>query len=724
MVSVTVVEPALIGEWCNGGQTLADQSGYNPGNQDGVASAGTGIGTATAVYNTDVPPLYAAVNNVTPGSYYCLTNNGTYAVTINGSSARGSSAYYPTFDDDINNGFSCAFWAKGVPGTYNAWVSKNGQNNNIPGWMFRQSTSDNIPSFTVRYAAGGQNNSDNPDMYNSVTVMNAPGYATNWHHYVGTYDGIAGLCKIYVDGRLSATLPNDYGPIASPIDSYLVIGGQDNADVDNATAPTVANYFTGEIFDVRMYNYPLAVSEVQSIYSNNPVAGNNTNLVVAADTPVIDLTNMGVVSISLPLGANASNAVTISVSNSNPNAVSIAGAPGNPFSYTFAVGAYPTLRLALNGLANGPATISASGAGLGSAQAAVDCYGPQLVARWFVGLSNQFDYSGFMPAHTHDAAAVMGAASGDTLVAGGALFTGAGATPAGFPGASLSLNAAYSVVISNSDAASDMLAGGSGGVPTLDPGYQSTFDDVIANRFTIAFWENCPAAPSQGNWATFVSKGGDDNMGFQVRKNGSGNNNTDDYNMHYSGSHVNDITTTPSQLFANTWTHVAIVHDGFAGYRAIYINGVLEMEQTADFGPWSQAKNHHLIIGSEEQPSGASYVLYPDDEDNSYLKGSIYDFRVYNYALASSQISQLMTYASPTLSAKPVSGGKVQLSWSSLYPGYAVETNSVLTSNGSGWAINPNLTPPLTGALENGQFVVTDTLGAGPAYYRLVFVPQ
>lgn len=534
MVAVQVVEPALIGWWFNGSQTLNDQSGYlgapGSGVEDGVAST-TAIGGGTATYIQDAPANYPAATT------YALTNSGNNCVSIEGTSLRDtSSTYTPTFDDDLDMGFSCAFWAKGVPSKTNGWFSKNGQYANVAGWMMRNQ-GGNLASFTVRYAAGAQNNEENPDMDNSTNAFNATGFnpTSTWHHWAGTYDGVAGLTKLYVDGNLSATLPNNYGPIAAPVDSCLVIGAVDNADNQNTTAaPAFANFFNGEMFDVRMYNYPLAASEVQSIFAYNPASP--VNLSVVADTPVIDLTNTGMVSITLPTmpqgNSPISQTVVIRVTNSNPAVVSIAGEAQSIFNITIPSGsAYQTVRLVLTGLANGSSTISAGAiAGgstvYGSAQATVNVYGPQLVARWFVGLSNLFEYSGFRAAHAHDGTAVTGASGGNSAAT--ALYTPAGvanSAPPGFPGASVTNPTTYSIIIDNSDGVQGCLF--ANGSTTVDPAYQSTFDNVLANHFTVAFWANLPTVANQGNWTAIVGKGGEpasDNgdKGWQVRKDGTG----------------------------------------------------------------------------------------------------------------------------------------------------------------------------------------------------------
>ena len=48
----------------------------------------------------------------------------------------------------------------------------------------------------------------------------------------------------------------------------------------------------------------------------------------------------------------------------------------------------------------------------------------------------------------------------------------------------------------------------------LDAGYAPTFDDVIAHQFSVSFW----AKGMPGTWNPFVSKRGEEAIGWQVRR--------------------------------------------------------------------------------------------------------------------------------------------------------------------------------------------------------------
>jgi hypothetical protein len=691
VTAVSVIEPQIVGQWFTGAQSPADNINYDgPDAHDGAGSAvGTTIGAATVLYTNSVPPGFPA------GSSLFL--NGTYAVTINGTSTKGS-GYYPTFDANLAGGFSVSYWALGtVNGSWGPWLSKGartGTQGNLPGWSVREYNNLNIPTFTINET------DDNayPDYEGSPTTVNGT-FATTWHHFVATWDSWSGMRKLYVDGNLSDWLGNDYGPLPAPTYDYLAIGGEDSCGGtpnNGVTVPTIDNNcFKGAMYDVRVYNYALSASEVQNVMNPNVT----TTLKAAADTPVIDQGYTGTVSLSLPPGANVSAPVTVWVTNGNPSVVSIAGESTSVFSLMFPAGAYPSEQLSLTGLSEGQATISvggSSGSGFTPASATNQVYAPDhLTGRWLVGATNLTEYSGFQPAGTHDG----------TLVGTVPATIWTNDVPAGFPGRSILFNAAYGVKVNNSAA--------------TDAGYQSSFDDVMAHKFTVTFWTK---TGNSGSWTPWMTKRGDDGIGFQIRKYSTGAG-IEDFALRQTQSHsytqsgsgaVEDLRTTSSKLFDNKWHLVAAIWDGYNGIRQFLVDGQLDpgMYLTGDYATYALARNHHLTIGTEENTTvGGAW-----GNQNSYLSGMMYDVRIYNYPLTALQVSALMTPPTgPRLTAQLV-GSQVLLSWSSAYPGYVVQTAPAVKTSGTAWS-----TPGLTVTLQNGQYTATDSApGASPKFYRLV----
>jgi len=691
-----VITPAIIGHWLTGGQNLSDTANYvGQYVHDGYASSGTSIGTATAHYANDAPAAFLTPNP----SLYCLdltANN--YAVTISNSSTlvTGSTPdanYQPTFDDKIANAFSVTFWAKGPIGSWNPWVSKQGDVSGAHGWSVRQHGGDSYPSFTLRDTPDNPN-ADPANSANLVNAFGSPTFQTSWHHFAATYDGQAGVRKLYIDGQMSASSPQDYGPMGVAYASYLTLGGVDNCSADLTAAgnssPNIGSYFVGKLFDVRMYNYPLGLSEIQAIMA----PANAAAFTAAADTPALTVGDTGTISFSLPAGANASQSITVTVNNGNPSALSIVGAPPSPFTLTFPAGAYPTEKLPVTGLSQGAATITVSAPGFTSASATVNVYAKQLVGHWIVGAQSLAEVSGFMPAGTHD-----GFATGTPSSL--AYATGTGNVPTGFKGYSILFNQSYAVRIMNSSAV----------IPAQpnSAGYQPTFDDLLNNHMTIAFWLKATTGAQANNSTAFVSKCGTTyEIGYQVRRNGS---TADaDFTIRQDSWHGFDEDTSGAiTVMDGNWHHVAAVYDGAAGTRQVYVDGALDsgINLVGDFGPYTMARNHYLDIGSDEQ----NIVSAPASGNNGYLSGNMYDVRIYNYALSQSAVQALTVPSAPTLTIQQISATQVQLSWSTSYGGYSVLTSSSVTG--------PWGAASLTVTSQNGQFVATDTIGAGDKFYLL-----
>lgn len=690
VASVNVILPQMVGHWLTGASNLVDTALYiGSGVHDGVASpANSGsIGSATAKYTNSVPPGFP------PGGSLFL--DGTYAVTINGSSTLGS-GYYPTFDTTIAEGFSVAFWAEGLPnGAWGPWISKHGEIGNDPGWSVLEYNNINAPCFTINKTA------DNayPNTEGSSTYI--ANFGTAWHHFVATWDNWTGLRKLYVDGQLSLWVGQDYGPLPPASNDYLVIGGEDLAGVpSSATSKIDANCFKGAMYDVRVYNYALSAGEVKTVMMPSGV----TTLAAAADTKVIDQGTTGTVSFSLPPGATASGPVTVTVANNNPTVASIAG---GITSVTFPMGSPTnTMKLTLNGLSDGQATITVSAPGLTSASATVQVLAPShLVGRWLVGAGNLTEYSGFQPAGTHDGTVMPTTQSVSWASDAPADYLGHQ-----FPGRAILFNGSDAVLINNS--------------AKWDAGYASSFDEDIGMKFTVTFWTK---GPDQANWVAFVSKRGDDGIGWYVRRYNSKH---EDFALRQTALHgqstgasIEDMNNSgTSLLFDSKWHHCAAVWDGYAGTRVFYVDGAQDdgMSLAGDFGPNALASNHHLVFGGEEANTVLSTPLSTTWSHQNGLIANLselYDVRIYNYPLTLTQITNVMTApAAPQLSAQLVPGGSVQLSWPAANAGYTVQTSPVVLTSGTPWVASG-----LAVTLQNGRWTATDSApGAGPRYYRLV----
>ena len=670
----SVIAPQCIGQWISGAADLTDKSGFKPGVHDAAATK-ISVGDATPVFvNGDVPQGYTGSS---------LKLDGTYLVAIkNSSSLNWDGNYQPTFDTEVLDGFSFSFWAKGTSlPDWQAWFGKFGERS--AGWKVRLHGGDHCPTFTMRMCNG---NWGTEDPFNSSTRTDGS-YGQTWHHYTATFDGKAGTRKLYVDGKLDITVPNMVNYGLAQLD-YLTIGGLDGNN--NGTSPSFGGYVTGSMFDVRMYNYPLNGSEAQELAHPSTAA-----LLAVADSPVIDLGHSGTVSVSLPAGANASQSVTVWVTNVNPARVSIAGASGNVFPIVFAATARASQSLTLIGLSDGQAQIGFSASGLASASVTVKVLAPaRLLGHWFAGHTNLADHAAFSPAGTHDGQIVGTAAN----------LTYSPDVPAGFGGSSVNFNNAgnettVAVLVTNTC--------------RHDNGYAPTFDDAIAYKFSITFWAKMNAQYGH-DWVPFITKRGEDNMSFQVRR--AGNSSSETFTLR--GTYLNQANDDPfgsaNINVANQWHHIAAVWDGYSGTRQVYVDGVLDpsINLANDFGPFMMAENHHLVIGARENGQILGPGITEGLDGGEGFNGLLYDMRFYNYPLSTAEVQTVMTPVKISVLTPP--SGEMQLSWPVVSTiGYVLQTSSDLVH----WT-----TSPLTVSTAAGQNTVTDTTAGGMRFYRL-FLP-
>jgi hypothetical protein len=235
------VQPAfttyLLGHWLSGAANFADTAGYQPpGIHDGLIINGT------SYFTNDVPP------NATGQALFL--NNA--ALVITNSSLAWDFNYTNTFDDTISNHFTVVFWAKGFPGGANPWISKFGENG--LGWQVRRFFGSQR-LFTMR----GTGSPGGDDQSSSISSNDG-----QWHHYAATFDTASGLRQLYTDGQLGLqTFGN--GPYAQATAQHLVLGGRDNAGGNN-----FGQYFTGLLYDVRVYNYALSQTQVRNVARLTP----------------------------------------------------------------------------------------------------------------------------------------------------------------------------------------------------------------------------------------------------------------------------------------------------------------------------------------------------------------------------------------------------------------------------------------------------------------------
>lgn len=303
-----------------------------------------------------------------------------------------------------------------------------------------------------------------------------------------------------------------------------------------------------------------------------------------------------------------------------------------------------------------------------------------LVGRWFSGAASLTETSGSHAAGTHDGIAI-GSNAG--------LISYAADVPPGFTGQSLDLRVGNAgVMVANS--------------ATTDSAYQNTFDTGTSSQMTVTFW----AKGFPSTWAPWVSKRGEDSIGWQLRR--FSDSSTACFTMRgvdnedAPGSTIN-VNETPAR-----WHHYAGVWEQSIGRRALYVDGVLSHEvYNNPTQNMALAASKHLAFGAR-QTSGSTF--------DSYFQGQLFDVRVYNQALTSEDVLDMIPPTTPQgLTATPGSQ-KVALTWT---PTYGALSYTVTTRTSTGPVGTPVVvTDPFFTkiGLTNGVtyfFKVTSTNGSG-----------
>ena len=244
----------LVGHWTFDDQTLDESSGFQA---DGVHD---GVAVGTIAYTDDTPAGGFALDMTAPGDSYVQVLNSN--MIVDGSMGMGvqNTTYETTFDPpELGNGFSIAFWGRGTPTRWQAYVSKNGEGNN--GYQVRRRASTFQTTFTLRNTDGA----DDPDV--GVDTFNDPeGEGVDeWHHYTATWTaGENGFRNYYIDGELVHTeidwIEGQMTVAGEPIapdnayassrNEFLIFGGRDSGGMIEDGGGMFMD-------DIRIYNRPL-----------------------------------------------------------------------------------------------------------------------------------------------------------------------------------------------------------------------------------------------------------------------------------------------------------------------------------------------------------------------------------------------------------------------------------------------------------------------------------
>ncbi len=599
---LSIETPSLVGEWLGGAANLADVSGYSaPGTHDGYI-----VGASHYRFTNDVPSGKTGQSLV----FY----NGDTGLAISNSSTLDA-RYVNTFDNPINNAFSVTCWAKGFPGQWSPWVSKFGETE--AGWQLRDdgsvSNGQTYSCFTVRNGGVGAN-SLGTDVYGNPDDMATRSIASddgNWHLYAGIFSAATGLRSLYVDGVLAAQETGNAAYTLAAAE-HLCIGAKDSPPGNSIT-----NFSSIEIFDVRIYNYPLSQSDIAKYYGQLPAVVNGQPQPLAAftnTTKQLSVAAGGTLPIEYQWQLNGvSLANNANYSGVNSNILTITGVtPGDAGEYSVIVWNQYGTNVSSNAL--------------------VSIVYPSVVGEWFNGDTNLNDISGYTPTNTHDGFAVTSAGPGGTYA-----FTTN--VPPYRLGQSLSLGGTTAIAITNS--------------ATTDGAYTNTYDAGISGAFSVAFWAN-GVGPGGANWVQWVSKDGYNNDGTYDSGGWSigieawsqylnfSMNGIDAGGISYPGNigdglWGNGILESPPYPVHTGWHHYAGTYNAATGIRCTYYDGALVAYQAGD-APYNLAPAEHLIIGGQQQSIGY----------DGFETSSIYDVRIYNYAISSNDVQQLLAIPAGT----------------------------------------------------------------------------
>ena len=583
IVKVVILPARIVGQWLSGAQSLADVSGFTP-----AGTHDASVRTGSTAWVNDVPP------GAPPGDYSLQFNAAGLQIT---NTAVTDNAYTNTFDDKVTRGMTVMLWAKGLPnGIWRAFVAKNGENN--IGWMLRIGNATNRPTWTVR-------NSQNQDM--QVTTMAAYLNDGNWHHYAGTYNPASGNRYLYVDGTLVGYQTGDVSAYGNAKSMHVTIGYDDQSGTGDGTSD---GPYTGNMYDVRIYDYALPQSQIASVigkpnaksyYVTPGSVATFTTPGIPADPPYTGYQwqyNSG----NLSDGVNVSGSGTINLTVSNITAS----------------GTYQLL------VTNGSGAVTSSIVNLTVVPA-------QAVGRWLSGAQSLNDVSGYAPSGKHNAGLQSGTPTWSTDV------------PASAPGGSYSLQmSGVALVVSNTST-------------LYDAGYANTFDSQIYNGMTVMCW----AKGLPGGWNPWLSKYGDSGSqptsGWMVRVNNSSN-----PTWTVRGTGGNEDMSASKAFTDGNWHQYAGTYSPQTGVRSLYVDGVLVAQQTGQ-GPYTPATAERVVIGGKDSPPGNSV--------GSQYTGKIYDVRIYDYAMSQAQLGAAVSGLTPSFVTTPLlttgpSGSQFVMTWS------------------------------------------------------------
>jgi hypothetical protein len=185
-----------------------------------------------------------------------------------------------------------------------------------------------------------------------------------------------------------------------------------------------------------------------------------------------------------------------------------------------------------------------------------------------------------------------------------------------------------------------------------------------------------------GVWNPFVSKGGEDPEGWQLRRS-AGQNAV--FTVRGSGAAADPAGDSGGSGADGAWHLYVGTFNANTGERALYVDGILRNYQTGN-NLYTVSTGARLVLGGRSLAPNADIT-----GTANFTGGSLYDVRIYNVALTGAQQASLFTPSAlpaQKITATPGGPGEMILSW--VKGGNLLEATNITGP----WTTNLLATPP------------------------------
>lgn len=595
-------------------------------------AAGTGTGNITIAFT----PTSLGAKSATVNTYNTDCSKPFYKYTITATAVAGAALDFDGSDDYVETGANLAELGQG-DFTIEAWIKTTGYSEGIVTCADGNTSWDAGEKCLYIDASGypafvGYGNGYIPG---NITVNDG-----NWHHVAVVWDylgGTSGTAKMYVDG-VDHTGASSYSANNNNLGTFKI--GKTNY---NGYTPEAPNFFSGSIDEVRVWNRPLCLPEIQ----------NNMYCELPSPSSYSGLNGYYKFNTGIAFGANSTvtSAPDAAVFTNNGTLLNFAlYGPSSNWSSPGAVtsgstcGTYLDKEITIRGngivINNGASTPTISNytdfgsVGLGS-----------ILSRTFViqntgALPLTVSSSGLSGANassftitTSPASSISGSGSSNIVVS--------------FSAAALGSKTASLTIVSNDcDEPNSIFVISATGAPAAEALIFDGINDYVTmadpnfgtSDCTIETWFNQTSSTSGGYLVTSRSTEGGPSGNWWAVAIGTGTN-QGSLTMELADAGLGYIayTTAPGLFSTGSWNHAAVVRSGTS--IRIYINGILRLSATdAGVRNWVTG-NNVMRLGGWPEWNGAWFL------------GKLDETRVWNVARTQCEIQSYMTCEIPTSSA-------------------------------------------------------------------------